>query len=63
MRIQAIVGVFLVLFGLALLFLLRDLLFRLIVFVLGFLGIVVALVLIIGGLSMIFWRPRFVWRS
>lgn len=62
MSAQSLLGAFLVLAGLVLLFLLRDLLFKLIEFVVGFLGLVIAFLLIVGGLSMIFWRTRVVWR-
>jgi len=58
MRSQAILGVVLVIVGLVLLYLLRKVLFDLIVLVLGFLGVILALVLIAGGLAMIFWSRR-----
>ena len=50
-----------VLVGLLLLYLLRELLVKLILFVLGFLGIIVAFALILGGLALIlgaFWIRR-----
>lgn len=47
--------------GLLLLYLLRDLFFRLIIFVLGFIGILTALVLIVVGLGLIFWRRKVTW--
>ena len=58
MRLQPILGIILIIIGLALLYLLRDVLVRLILFVLGFLGIVLALILIVIGLGLIFFRRR-----
>jgi hypothetical protein len=56
MRSQGVLGVFLLLAGLVLLYLLRGFLFDVIVLVLGILGLLIALGLIFGGLAMIFWR-------
>jgi len=58
MRLQPILGLILIIIGFVLLYVLRDVLVRLILFVLGFLGIVLALVLIIVGLGLIFFRRR-----
>jgi hypothetical protein len=58
MRSQQILGVVLVLAGLVLLFVLRGVFIDLIVLVLGFLGVVLAFVLILGGLAMVFWSRR-----
>jgi hypothetical protein len=56
MRSQGVLGVFLLLAGLVLLYLLRGFIFDIIVLVLGILGLLIALGLILGGLAMIFWR-------
>jgi hypothetical protein len=58
MRLQPIVGLILVIIGLALLYLLQDLVVKLILFILGFLGIILAVILIIVGLGLIFFRRR-----
>ena len=62
MRTGQGVGVVLVLLGLATLYLLRDPLFGLIVFVFEFIGIVIGFVLLLAGLALIFgggmWRSR-----
>jgi len=58
MRSQPILGLVLVLAGLALLYVLRGVFISLVVLVLGFLGVLLALVLIAGGLAMIFWSRR-----
>jgi hypothetical protein len=58
MRLQPILGIVLVVVGLALLYLLRRVFIGLILLVLGFLGVLLALVLIAGGLAMIFWSRR-----
>ena len=58
MRSQVILGVVLLLTGLVLLYLLRGLLFDLVILVLGFIGLVVASALIVGGLGLIFWSRR-----
>jgi hypothetical protein len=58
MQSQAVLGVVLVLVGLVLLYVLRGVFIDLIVLVLGFAGVVIALVLIFGGLAMIFWSGR-----
>ncbi len=58
MRSQTVLGLVLVLVGLALLYVLRGVFIDLIVLVLGFVGVVIALVLIFGGLAMIFWSGR-----
>ena len=58
MRSQAILGAVLVIVGLVLLYLLRRVLVDLIVLVLGFLGVILALILVLGGLAMIFWSRR-----
>ena len=62
MRWSAVLGGILVVIGLLLLYLLRDLLFKIIIFVLGFIGIVIGLVLIGVGLGLIF-GPRRMWRT
>ncbi|HUI00449.1 MAG TPA: hypothetical protein VLX56_02325 [Nitrososphaerales archaeon] len=61
MESSDVIGVVLVLFGLVLLYLLRGVLFQLIVLVLGFLGVVIAVVLVFGGLAMILWPRRRWW--
>lgn len=58
MRSQPILGLVLVFVGLALLYVLRGVFISLILLVLGFLGVLLALVLIAGGLAMIFWSRR-----
>jgi len=58
MRSQPILGFVLVLAGLGLLYVLRGVFVSLILLVLGFLGVLLALVLIAGGLAMIFWSRR-----
>jgi len=50
------VGVVLVLLGFVTLYLLRDPLFRLIVFVFEFIGIVIGFILLLAGLALIFGR-------
>jgi hypothetical protein len=55
MRSQAVLGFVLVLVGLVLLYVLRRVFVDLILLVLGFLGVLLALVLIAGGLAMILW--------
>jgi uncharacterized membrane protein len=64
MRMLSVLGVVLVLGGLLLLYLLRDLVLRIIIFLLEFLGIVVAIAFILIGLGLIFWpgRRRRAWR-
>ena len=54
-------GVVLVLLGLVTLYLLRDPLFRLIVFVFEFIGIVIGFILLLAGLALIFGRG--IWAS
>jgi hypothetical protein len=58
MRSQVILGVVLVIAGLVLLYVLRGVLVDLILLVLGFLGVLLALGLIAGGLALIFWSRR-----
>jgi hypothetical protein len=58
MRSQTVLGLVLVLVGLALLYVLRGVFIALVLLVLGFVGVVIALVLIFGGLAMIFWSGR-----
>jgi len=55
------VGVVLVLLGFVTLYLLRDPLFRLIVFVFEFIGIVIGFILLLAGLALIFGRG--IWGS
>ena len=55
MRSQAVLGFVLVLVGLVLLYALRRVFVDLILLVLGFLGVLLALVLIAGGIAMILW--------
>jgi hypothetical protein len=61
MESSDVIGLVLVLFGLALLYLLRGVLIQLIVLLLGVVGVVIALVLVFGGLAMIFWPRRRWW--
>ena len=56
MRTGQAVGVVLVLLGFVTLYLLRDPLFRLIVFVFEFIGIVIGFILLLAGLVLIFGR-------
>jgi hypothetical protein len=58
MRSQSILGVVLVIVGLVLLYFLRGVLVDLILLVLGFLGVLLAFLLIAGGLALIFWSRR-----
>jgi hypothetical protein len=58
MQSRTVLGVVLVLVGLVLLYALRGVFFELILLVIGFLGVVLALILILGGLAMIFWSGR-----
>jgi hypothetical protein len=58
MRSQSILGFVLVLAGLVLLYVLRGVLLDLILLVLGFLGVLLAIVLVAGGLALIFWPRR-----
>ena len=55
MRSQAVLGFVLVLVGLVLLYILRRVFVDLILLVLGFLGVLLALVLIAGGVAIILW--------
>jgi hypothetical protein len=55
MQSQAVLGVVLLVAGLALLYVLRGVFVALVLLVLGFLGVLLALVLVAGGLAMIFW--------
>ena len=58
MRSQAVFGVVLVLAGLVILYLLKGVFYDLVVLVLGFIGVVIGLALVLGGLAMIFWSGR-----
>ena len=58
MRSQSILGGVLVIVGLVLLYFLRGVLVDLILLVLGFLGVLLAFLLIAGGLALIFWSRR-----
>jgi hypothetical protein len=58
MRSQAVLGFALVLVGLLLLYVLRGVFVDLILLVLGFLGVLLALLLVAGGLALIFWPRR-----
>jgi hypothetical protein len=58
MRPQPVLGLVLVLAGLALLYVLWGVFVSLVLLVLGFLGVLLALVLIAGGLAMILWSRR-----
>ncbi|MGH9918046.1 MAG: hypothetical protein ACRD6W_04135 [Nitrososphaerales archaeon] len=58
MRPQPVLGLVLVLAGLALLYVLWGVFVSLVLLVLGFLGVLLALVLIAGGLAMVFWSRR-----
>jgi uncharacterized protein YjeT (DUF2065 family) len=65
MRGQEVLGLVLVIVGLVLLFLLRSLVLRIIIFLIEFLGIVVALVLIALGIGLLLWpgrRSNRIWR-
>ncbi|MDG6934230.1 MAG: hypothetical protein JRN68_05990 [Nitrososphaerota archaeon] len=56
MRTSAVLGGVLVIIGLLILFILRDLVVRIILLALGLIGILVGLVLIALGLGLIFGR-------
>jgi len=58
MRSQAVLGLVMVLAGFVLLVLLRGVLFQLVLLVLGVIGVLLGLVLVFGGLAMIFWSRR-----
>jgi len=58
MRSTAVVGVLLILVGLVLLYLLRGVLLQLIILVLGFIGVAIAFVLILGGVVLLFLGSR-----
>jgi len=47
--------------GILLLYFLRDILWTLIVFVLGFFGVVIGLVLLLGGIAMVAFSGRRGW--
>lgn len=55
MRSQQVLGLVLLLVGIALLYLLRETLVSLILLILGIIGILIAFALIVAGLGMIFW--------
>jgi hypothetical protein len=61
MRAQAVLGVFLVLAGLVLLYILRRLFFELIVLAIEFIGIVIAFTLIVVGIGMLVFSSRRRW--
>jgi hypothetical protein len=61
MRAQAVLGVFLILAGLALLYILRRLFFELIVLTIEFIGIVIAFTLIVVGIGMLVFSSRRRW--
>jgi hypothetical protein len=56
MRSQGVLGVVLLLVGLVMLYFLRGFILDLILLVLGALAVLIAFVLVFGGLAMIFWR-------
>jgi hypothetical protein len=56
MRSQGVLGVVLLLVGLVMLYFLRGFILELILLVLGALAVLIAFVLVFGGLAMIFWR-------
>jgi hypothetical protein len=58
MQSQTLLGLVLFLLGLALLYVLRGVFIGLILLVLGFFGVIIALVLIFGGLAMMLWSGR-----
>jgi len=60
LRFQPILGLVLVLAGLVLLYVLRGVFVDLIPLLLGFLGVLLALVLVAAGLAMVF-RSRRLW--
>jgi hypothetical protein len=55
MRSQAVLGIVLLIAGLALLYVLRGVFIDLVLLVLGFLGVLLAVVMVVGGLALIFW--------
>jgi uncharacterized protein YjeT (DUF2065 family) len=61
MRGQAVLGVFLILAGLAVLYLLRRLFFELIVLTIEFIGIIIAFALIFVGIGMLLFSSRRRW--
>jgi formate/nitrite transporter FocA (FNT family) len=58
LKAQPIIGGLLVVVGLLILYLLRDLLFKVIVVVLGVVGLLIGFAFIVGGLALVFWRRR-----
>jgi len=58
---QLFIGIVMILGGIVLLYLLRDILWTLIVFVLGFFGVVIGLVLLLGGIAMVAFSGRRGW--
>jgi hypothetical protein len=61
MRAQAVLGVFLILAGLALLYLLRRLFLELMVLTIEFIGIFIAFILIVVGIGMLAFSSRRRW--
>jgi len=60
-----VLGLVLVILGLVLLYLLRNLVVKIIIFFIEFLGIVVAIVLIAVGIGLLLWpgrRSKRIWR-
>ena len=58
MRSQQVLGIVMLLAGLVLLYLLRGTVFQLILLVIGFLGVVLAVILIVAGLGMVLFGGR-----
>lgn len=58
MKQNTLTGLVLIAVGLAILFLLRGTVLRLIIFILGILGVVVGLLILITGIALVFWRRR-----
>jgi len=58
MKQNTLTGLVLIAVGLAILFLLRGTVLRLIIFILGILGVVVGLLILIAGIAIVFWRRR-----
>lgn len=58
MKQNTLTGLVLIAVGLGILFLLRGTVLRLIIFILGILGVVVGLLILIAGIALVFWRRR-----
>ena len=55
---STITGLILIALGLAVIFFLRGVLIRLVIFLLEIVGIIVGLLILIAGIALVFWRRR-----